>query len=122
MTRSLSETTLSESEFNTLVDEQLGLLRDKIRAFVKNPEPPAWIPPCHASPHDRQFLSSLRIPAYTNGNPSLLFHNLLESDDREISKIFQGHEHLCVVVGYSLTSSNPSPCRYICNTSGSGKT
>jgi hypothetical protein len=39
----------------------------------------------------RKFLTNLKIPAYSSGRPSLLFHNLeYEGDDKGVDEIFGG--------------------------------
>jgi hypothetical protein len=76
-----------------------------VETFLKNPEPPTWIPPDYVTSSDRDFLTSLRIPSYRNGNPSLLFHNLDVCDDKEIEMIFGPGAHQYVVINCALNTS-----------------
>ncbi|KAM6498794.1 hypothetical protein JOM56_006742 [Amanita muscaria] len=100
------ENTLGIKEIDQRIEEELKSLRAEVETFLKSPDPPTWVPPNYATQSDREFLASLRIPSYRNGNPSLLFHDLDVCDGDETKKIFgDGAQPLC-----------------ICNTSGSGKT
>jgi hypothetical protein len=87
------------------IDMELESLRGVIETFLKNPEPSIWVPPDYVTPNNREFLTNLRIPSYTNGNPSLLFHDLDVCDDNEIEKIFGPGTSLYVVINCAL---NPS--------------
>jgi hypothetical protein len=77
-----------------------------ITTFLKNPEPPTWVPPDYVTLSNRKFLESLEIPCYDNGNPSLLFHDLHVCDNDEIKEIFGSHEHLYVVINCALNPSH----------------
>ncbi|KAM6498788.1 hypothetical protein JOM56_006736 [Amanita muscaria] len=100
------ENTLGIKEIDQRIEGELKSLRVEVETFLKSPEPPTWVPPDYATPSNREFLASLQIPSYRNGNPSLLFHDLDVCDGDETKKIFgDGAQPLC-----------------ICNTSGSGKT
>jgi hypothetical protein len=88
------------------IDEELNSLRGVIMTFLENPEPPTWVPPNYVTPSNREFLTSLRIPCYDNGNPSLLFHDLDVCDDDEIKGIFGRRGHLYVVVSCVLNPSH----------------
>jgi hypothetical protein len=111
------------------VNKELDSLRGVFEKFLKNPEPRTWEPPKFATPSNHTFLSDLRIPSYGNGNPSLLFHNLDVCNDkkiaREIEVIFgraSGAQQY-VVINCALNNSQLThTSRFICNTSGSGKT
>ncbi|KAF8224450.1 hypothetical protein L208DRAFT_1461528 [Tricholoma matsutake] len=87
------------------IKKELKLLCEVIETFLKNPEPPTWVPPNYVMPSNHKYLTNLRIPSYRNGNPSLLLHNLDVCGGNEIEELFGHGECLC-----------------ICNTSGSGKT
>jgi hypothetical protein len=87
------------------IDKELKSLHGVLKTFLKNPEPPTWVPPNYVTPSNREFLTSLRIPCYDNGNPSLLFHDLDVCDDNEIEKIFGRGTSLYVVIHCAL---NPS--------------
>jgi hypothetical protein len=80
------------------IDKELKSLRGVVETFLKNPEPPTWVPPDYVTPSNREFLTSLRIPSYSNGNPSLLFHDLDVCDGNEIEKIFEYGTPLYVLV------------------------
>lgn len=89
------------------INKELKQLHDTIETFLKNPEPLTWIPPNDASSANSEFLKSLRIPAYANGKPSLLFHNLDICDHEEIEKIFKPPApHMCVVMNCILQISH----------------
>jgi hypothetical protein len=85
------------------IDMELESLRGVIETFLKNPEPSIWVPPDYVTPNNREFLTNLRIPSYTNGNPSLLFHDLDVCDDNEIEKIFGPGTSLYVVINCALS-------------------
>jgi hypothetical protein len=87
------------------IDKELESLRGVVETFLKNPEPSIWVPPDYVAPNNREFLTSLRIPSYGNGNPSLLFHDLDVCDGDEIEKIFGRGTSLYVVINCAL---NPS--------------
>ena len=88
---------------NVKINKELEWLHNTIETFLKNPEPPAWIPPNNASSADCEFLNTLRIPAYANGKPSLLFHNLDVCDHEEVEKIFKPPApHMCIVINRVL--------------------
>jgi hypothetical protein len=111
----------------TLVDLTIAKekknIRGMIRAFLDNNEPPSWIPPHYvADQKNRDFLTNLRIPAYQNGNPSLLLHDLHAYDDSHIGTMFGNSDPMYLVSAFSLESSHMIGFRFICNTSGSGKT
>jgi hypothetical protein len=89
------------------IDEELNSLRGVIMTFLKNPEPPTWVPPNYVTPSNREFLTSLRIPCYDNGNPSLLFHDLDVCDYDEIEKIFGRGTSLHVVINCTLNHFSP---------------
>ena len=112
------ELSLDIDAIDAMIDRELGLLRGVVETFLKNPEPPIWVPPNYTTPSYHDFLTSLQIPSYRNGNPSLLLHNLQEG---EIAEIFGDARHMCVAITVTsllLTTG----CRCICNTPGSGKT
>jgi hypothetical protein len=104
------------------INRELESLRETIERFIRNPEPPVWIPPDYITDSSvRDFLTSLQIPMYQNGKPSLLFHNLSLCDDDQIEAIFGSFNHVYVLIVCSLTLLTMDN-RYICNTSASGKT
>ena len=114
---------LSDEVIKENINKELDMMRGMIKAFLKNPEPPTWEPPKNiATPSDHKFLSDLRIPCYHNGNPSLLFHDLYRQNDVEIKKIFGHGAHKCVDTNCALNTTSTRTSRFICNTSGSGKT
>ncbi|KIM47458.1 hypothetical protein M413DRAFT_200359 [Hebeloma cylindrosporum] len=88
------------------IHKELESLGGVVEAFLRNPEPPVWVPPDYVTADNREFLTNLQLPSYGNGKPSLLFHNLDKCDRIEIEKMLgPGTTSLC-----------------ICNTSRSGKT
>ena len=87
------------------IKEELDSLRGMVETFLKNPGPPTWNPPDSVTPSEREFLTNLRIPTYRYGNPSLLFHNLDECDDKEIEMIFGPGPHQYVVINCVLNTS-----------------
>jgi hypothetical protein len=102
-----SNITPQEPTFNIeVIDKELESLRGVVETFLKNPEPPTWVPPDYVTPSNREFLTNLRIPCYRNGNPSLLFHDLDVCDGNEIEKIFERGAPLYVVINCALHSSH----------------
>ena len=65
------------------IQKTLDLIRPEIEIFLRNPELPEWDPPS-TIPNVSEYLQKLRIPAYQNGSPSLLFHNLSSQAANEI--------------------------------------
>jgi len=57
------------------IQKTLDIIRPEIEIFLRSPELPEWVPPS-TNLNVSEFLRNLRIPAYQNGSPSLLFHNL----------------------------------------------
>jgi hypothetical protein len=89
------------------INQELDSLRGMVETFLKNPEPPTWIPPESATPSNREFLTNLQIPSYRNGAPSLLFHNLDEYNDKEIEMVFgPGDRRQYVVIDCALNTSH----------------
>jgi hypothetical protein len=68
------------------IDKELKSIRGGVETFLKNPKPPIWVPPDYVTPSNREFITSLQIPSYCNGNPSLLLHDLDVCDDNEIKR------------------------------------
>jgi hypothetical protein len=97
--------TLGIEEIDKEINKELDLLRGMVETFLKNPEPPTWIPPNNVTANNREFLTNLRIPSYHNGNPSLLFHNLDVCDEKEIEKIFGRGTHQYVIINCALNTS-----------------
>jgi hypothetical protein len=77
-----------DDTIDNLIEEECKSLRMVVEKFLNSPEPPTWDPPPFATNHE--FLASLRLPTYRNGNPSLLFHDLDMCDGAEIERIFRG--------------------------------
>jgi hypothetical protein len=100
-----TDLTLGVEVIDKIIKEELDSLRGMVETFLKNPEPRTWIPPDSVTLSDRDFLTSLRIPSYHNGNPSLLFHNLDVCDDKEIEMIFGSRAHQYVVINCALNTS-----------------
>ena len=77
----------------------VDLISPIIQTFLENPELPDWVPPSTSmNSSDFEFLKNLRIPAYSNGSPSLLYHDLhLCHDDDTVEKIFGRPNHVYVV-------------------------
>jgi hypothetical protein len=88
------------------IENELESLRVVVETFLRSPEPPTWDPPVYATPTNREFLASLRLPTYRNGNPSLLFHDLDVCDGDEIKEIFGKSQHMYVVITCSSNSSH----------------
>ena len=65
------------------IQKTLDIIRPEIEIFLRNPELPEWVPPSTA-PEVSEYLQRLQIPAYQNGSPSLLFHNLSSQAANEI--------------------------------------
>jgi hypothetical protein len=79
------------------IQRTLDIIRPRIETFLTNPELPDWVPPS-TNPSDFEFLKNLRIPAYLNGSPSLLYHDLHSChDDDIVEKIFGRPNHMYVV-------------------------
>jgi hypothetical protein len=97
--------TLGIEEIDKEINKELDSLRGMVETFLKNPEPPTWIPPNSATPSNREFLTNLRIPSYHNGNPSLLFHNFDVCNDKEIEEIFGPGAHQYVVINCAMNTS-----------------
>jgi hypothetical protein len=87
------------------INDELKKIRGKLETFLKNPEPPTWIPPNSATASNQEFLKARQIPRYSNGDPSLLFHNLDVCDNREIEMIFGPGPHQYVVINCVLNIS-----------------
>jgi hypothetical protein len=103
----LQDPTLFEIEaIDQLIKKERESLRDVVAAFLKSPGPPLWAPPDHATPSDREFLATLQIPSYSDGRPSLLFHNLHVRDDDEIKKIFGTNNPVYEVIMCPLNPSH----------------
>jgi hypothetical protein len=84
------------------IQETLEMIRVDIEAFLQNPELPEWVPPSFTNPSVSEFLRILRIPAYQNGSPSLLFHNLHFHDNEVLTKLFGRGKHMYLVTLLSL--------------------
>lgn len=80
------------------IAEKLQPLRAVIELFLKNPEPPTWVPANSVKSDNCDFIASLKIPSYRNGHPSLLLHDLDVCDDKKITEIFGQSEPLYVVI------------------------
>ena len=80
-----------------LVAKELDSFREEIKDFLKSPNPPSWVPPKSATPSDCEFYTSLKIPTYRNGDPSLLFHELESCDVEKIKKMYKRGRHMYVV-------------------------
>ena len=87
------ESELGIDEIDKLINRESSSLCDVIEGFMKNPEPPIWIPPRS----NYEFLSNLRIPSYLNSSPNLLFHDLAVCNSDEIEEIFGQRRHVYVV-------------------------
>jgi hypothetical protein len=98
--------TLDIGVINEQINKELNSLRGVIMAFLKNPEPSTWVPPDYVTPSHREFLTSLRIPCYDNGNPSLLFHDLDVCNDHQVEEIFGRYGPLYVVINCALNPSH----------------
>jgi len=92
---------------------------------LRNPEPRTWVPPDNVdlTQNSREFLTNLRLPTYANGNPSLLYHNLHLCDGDEVEEMFGDGIRIpmYLFVTCALSCSHYRTCRFVCNTSGSGK-
>ena len=89
------------------INNELEWLRERLETFIGNPDPPTWVPPDYVV-LNREFLTNLRLPTYRNGNPSLLFHHLDDSDDAEIKKTLGvGNQSL-----YAIIINHPKPSHY----------
>ena len=97
---------LGIDQIDKLIGKESKSLSDVIEAFLRSPEPPSWIPPSYATPSNQEFLRNLRIPAYLNGCPSLLFHDLNVCDSNEIEGIFGQRRHVYVVMNCTLYLSH----------------
>jgi hypothetical protein len=42
-----------------VIDKELKSLRGVVETFLKNPEPPTWVPPDYVTPSNREFLANL---------------------------------------------------------------
>jgi hypothetical protein len=88
---------LSDKTIQEQINRELNSMSEMIREFLKNPEPHTWEPPTDlATPSNHEFLSNLQIPCYSNGDPSILFHELDSPDRRDdnvIKKIFGPGAH-----------------------------
>ena len=69
-----------------MINDELGNIRGMVETFLNDPEPPVWIPPESATASHQEFLKSLQIPSYLNGDPNPLFHNLDVCDNDEIGR------------------------------------
>jgi hypothetical protein len=58
---------LGIEEIDEKINKELDSLRGMVETFLKNPEPPTWIPPDSVTLSNREFLINLRIPSYRNG-------------------------------------------------------
>jgi hypothetical protein len=115
--------TLDIEAIDEKINEEFDSLRGMVEAFLRNPEPRTWRPPNSVTLSDRKFLTNLRIPSNHNGDPHLLLHNLNSCDDKEIKMIFGHGAHMYVVkFNCALNTFSTRTSRFICNTSGSGKT
>jgi len=89
------------------IKKELDLLSGELKTFLKNPDPPTWVPTDYVA-LNREFLTNLRLPTYRNGNPSLLFHDLDACDDDEIKKIFGVSSLSQTLYAIITCPSNPS--------------
>jgi hypothetical protein len=106
MNITLKEHTLDIEVINKEIDKELKLLHRVVKTFLKNPESSTWVPPDYVMPSNHKFLTSLRIPSYGNGNPSLLFHDLNMCDGSEIEGIFGSDTPMYVVINCALNPSH----------------
>ena len=65
------------------IQKMLDVIHPEIEIFLENPELPEWVPQS-TIPNVSEYLQNLRIPAYQDGSPSLLFHNLSSQTANEI--------------------------------------
>ena len=86
------------------INDELGNIRGMVETFLNDPEPPVWIPPKSATASNQEFLKSLQIPSYLDGDPNLLFHNLDVCDNDEIEEIFGNGAHQYVVINCALNT------------------
>ena len=113
----------STLDIDKKIDMLLDSFRGIVKTFLKDPDPPTWIPPESVTSSNRKFLNDLQIPSYPNGAPSILFHKLDEHDDKEIEMIFGPGDRQYVIINRALNTSHSTRISmFICNTSGSGKT
>jgi hypothetical protein len=85
-----------------LIQKTLDVIRPRIETFLTNPELPDWVPP-FTNPSVSEYLTNLRIPAYPNGSPSLLYHNLhAYHDDDVVKKIFGRGNYMYVVMVFGF--------------------
>jgi hypothetical protein len=101
----LPDAALDIETIDEKIHDELEKIRGKVETFLKNPEPPVWIPPNSATASNQEFLKNLQIPSYSTGNPSLLFHNLDVCDNKEIEMIFGPGAHQYVVINCGLNTS-----------------
>ena len=87
------------------INDELGNIREMVETFLNNPEPPVWIPPESATASNKEFLKNLQILSYSNGSPSLLFHNLDVYDNKEVEKIFGHGVHQYVSINCASNTS-----------------
>ena len=77
------------------IKESLEIIRVDIENFLRNTEPPEWdIPSFVTDTTVSEFLRNVKIPAYQNGCPSLLFHNLKSHNDEVVNRIFVRGKHM----------------------------
>ena len=84
------------------INEKLKSLRGIVETFLKNPEPPTWVPPAVVTQDDRNFYAQLQIPCYSNRAPSILFHKLDDCNDEEIEMIFGRDNRPYVIINCAV--------------------
>lgn len=79
----------------------LDIICPRIETFLINPELPDWVP-SSTNLSVSEFLRNLRIPAYPNGSPSLLYHDLHACHDDVVEKIFGWGNYMYVVTVFGF--------------------